>query len=346
MKVTARQWASLALYCTIGIGCGALVVNTLSVPVRGSTDTYGVEFHDIDGLSVGNPVMISGVRVGRVDDISIRDAADGTAIALVDIEIQRDYRLPTDVAAGIRYGDMLGARFLELTDVTPDPAVTSDPVDILEPGGIIPTERTTGPLDLTALMNGFKPLFDALDPEQTNQLTRSFVDTFSGQGGSIAQLVHTIGVVGNAVGDQQQVFTALVANLTQLLESVDRRTPELRDLLSGVAALSSAVVGSNADVTTLLDQGSATVATLAGAVARSNGDYTRTVADLRETTDTWNATTAEFERFLTTVPEFADTINRMGSYGSFLSLYLCNFTLEAGRQNANLFGTAHSELCR
>ncbi|WP_066912235.1 MCE family protein [Millisia brevis] len=340
MKVTARQWASVALYCTIGIGCGALVVNTLSVPVRGSTDSYGVEFDDIDGLSVGNPVMISGVRVGRVDGISIRDAADGTAIALVDIEIQRDYRLPADVAAGIRYGDMLGARFLDLTGVTPDPA------DILEPGGIIPSERTTGPLDLTALMNGFKPLFDALDPEQTNQLTRSFVDTFSGQGGSIAQLVHTIGVVGNAVGDQQQVFTALVANLTQLLESVDRRTPELRDLLSGVAALSSAVVGSNADVTTLLDQGSATVATLAGAVARSNGDYTRTVADLRETTDTWNATTAEFERFLTTVPEFADTINRMGSYGSFLSLYLCNFTLEAGQQNANLFGTAHSEVCR
>ena len=48
---------------------------------------------------------------------------------------------------------------------------------------------------------------------------------------------------------------------------------------------------------------------------------------------------------LTRLPEFGDAINRTSSYGGFVSLYLCNFTLKIAKHEANIFGHRHSEVC-
>ena len=42
-----------------------------AIPVRGATSDYIVNFADVEGLVAGNPVKISGVRVGRVADIDL-----------------------------------------------------------------------------------------------------------------------------------------------------------------------------------------------------------------------------------------------------------------------------------
>ncbi|MFD4294095.1 MCE family protein [Rhodococcus sp. NPDC058505] len=335
-------------FCATGIACGLLVANTLQVPVRGDSERYTVEFTDVEGLTPGNPVTMAGVRIGRVEDIAFADAGGGTSKAVVRIEVQADHPLTTDVTAAVRYGDMLGARYVALSNPRgpAQVAASGSGTRTLDPGSTIPVQRTTPPIDLTAMMNGFRPLFDALAPDQVNELTRGFVETFGGQGRTVATLLTQIGDLSTGLADRRDVMEQLAHNMTALLGAVDARAPQLEQLVTGLDALSGAVVGNNDQLVTLLGDGNRAVAQLAEAMARSNGAFGRSVMDLKTLTDTWIGSTAEFDAFVAKMPEFADTVNRIGSYGGFVNLYLCNFTLEAGDVDANIFGTAHSEVCQ
>ncbi|MFD1814806.1 MCE family protein [Rhodococcus gannanensis] len=357
MKLGWVPVAKLIGFCTAGVVSGVLVANTLLVPVRGSTEEYTVEFSDVEGLSPGNPVTMSGVRVGRVQSIAFADAGGGTSKAVVDIEVQSDHPLTTDVTAAVRYGDMLGARYVALSGSDGRP-VSADGVqpagattvaaddEILPPGSTIPMDRTTPPIDLTAMMNGFRPLFDALAPDQVNSLTRSFVETFSGQGQAVSTLLTQIGELSTGLADRQPVLEQLVNNMAVLLGSVDARSPQLEEMLVGLGTLSSTVVGSNDDLVALLDGGNRAIADLARAMAASNGAFGQSITDLKSVTDSWIASTPQFETFLAKMPAFGGDLNRIGSYGSFVNLYLCNFTMESGDVNVNLFGATHSQVCR
>lgn len=62
MKIRTAQVVRLSLFCITGLACASFVANTLSVPVRGDTESYSFEFTDVEGLNPGNPVTLSGVE--------------------------------------------------------------------------------------------------------------------------------------------------------------------------------------------------------------------------------------------------------------------------------------------
>ncbi|WP_024796188.1 MCE family protein [Tomitella biformata] len=343
MKLGWYPVAKAVAFVAAGAACAVLVANTLTVPVRGATDGYTVEFTDVEGLGAGNAVTLAGVRVGRVDSIAFADAGGGTSKAVVGIEVESAHALAATATATVRYGDMLGARYIALEQPA---GWTGAAGPELEPGGTIPLSRTTPPVDLTALMNGFKPLFQALDPDQVNTLARAFVDTFNGQGQAVNDLLVQIGDVSSGLADRQEVVRQLVENMGALLASVDARAPQLEELVVGLGQLTDSVAGDSDRLVSLLDQGNTAVATLAGAMERSNGDLSRSITELTTMTDVWVSQTEQFTGFLGRMPGFANAINRISGYGGFVSLYLCNMTLKAGDLEANIFGATHSPTCR
>lgn len=342
MKIRPAQIIRLLLFCAVGIACASFVSNTLSVPVRGSTNSYSVEFTDVEGLDPGNPVTLSGVRIGRVTSVAFADNGGGTSKAVVGIEIESRYSLASDVRGAVRYGDMLGARYLALT---PADGVPAQSAGALPPGGTIPLDQTTPPIDLTALMNGFKPLFAALAPDQVNTLARNFVDTFNGQGPAVAALLDQIASMSSGLVDRQDVYAQLLTNMNTLLDTVDSRQPELISLLDGLNSLATTVQGNDGQLAALLDQGNSTVSALARILTGSSDTFGTTVQQLGTVTDQWITDTDQFERFVSGIPELADAVNRTGTYGSFISLYTCNLILKAGDVEANIFGTTHSPVC-
>ena len=50
-------------------------------------------------------------------------------------------------------------------------------------------EQTSPALDLTTLFNGFKPLFQALKPDDVNELTLNLVQVLQGEGGTVQGLL-------------------------------------------------------------------------------------------------------------------------------------------------------------
>ncbi|MBX2830442.1 MAG: outer membrane lipid asymmetry maintenance protein MlaD [Rhodospirillales bacterium] len=96
-------------------------------------------FNRIDGLTVGNDVRVSGVKVGSV--IS-QDLDPKTYMAVVKMSVRSDLVLPLDSSAKIASDGLLGGKFVALEP--------GGDIDMIEAGGEI--EYTQGSVNLEDLI--------------------------------------------------------------------------------------------------------------------------------------------------------------------------------------------------
>ena len=75
----------------------------------GGAAKFDVRFASIQGLSSGDPVHISGVRVGRVAGVNI----EGVDQIIVQMEVRKDFRPRTDAQVSVKALDFLGAKFID-----------------------------------------------------------------------------------------------------------------------------------------------------------------------------------------------------------------------------------------
>jgi len=109
---------SIEIWVGIFILLGLAALTMLAVQVSdaggGGGRTYRVDAHfdNIGGLTEKAPVMIGGVRVGRVGAIAI-DRDSYRAVVGLDIDAKYD-TLPVDTSASILTAGLLGAQFVGL----------------------------------------------------------------------------------------------------------------------------------------------------------------------------------------------------------------------------------------
>ena len=95
---------------------GLLAVSYLSIQVGGLSYKgpggllVTARFDEIGGLSERAPVVISGVKVGQVVDISLGEDLR----ARVELDVDENLELPIDSSASIRTAGLLGDQFVSL----------------------------------------------------------------------------------------------------------------------------------------------------------------------------------------------------------------------------------------
>ena len=115
--------------------------------IRG-TDGYELEaeFGATGGLSVGDDVRISGIKVGR---ISRQELDPVTYAARIVMSLDERIRIPADSSARITAASLLGGNYLEL--------IPGADGDMMQPGEVI--YDTRDPVSLTDLLG--KAVFSA-----------------------------------------------------------------------------------------------------------------------------------------------------------------------------------------
>lgn len=115
--------------------------------IRG-TDGYELEaeFGATGGLSVGDEVRISGIKVGR---ISRQELDPVTYAARIVMSLDERIRIPADSSARITAASLLGGNYLEL--------IPGADEDMMQPGEVI--YDTRDPVSLTDLLS--KAVFSA-----------------------------------------------------------------------------------------------------------------------------------------------------------------------------------------
>src|SRR5215204_2300908 len=177
-KKTSGELVRLLIFMvTTGLLTGLLVITIGNISF-GATTTYKAEFVDATGVVNGDDVRVAGVKVGTVKDIEIVEENR----ALVTFTVDADTRLDESTHATIKFRNLIGQRYISLTQ-------EGKAGDELEEEDTIPVDRTQPALDLTVLFNGFKPLFEALSPDDINKLSYEIVQEFQGEGGTLESLL-------------------------------------------------------------------------------------------------------------------------------------------------------------
>ncbi len=113
--------------------------------------------------------------------------------------VKSDVPLTTASRAEVRFLNLVGDRYLALE--AGDDA-DAEPLDQDEP---LPIEQTSPALDLTTLFNGFKPLFQALQPKDVNELTLNLVQVLQGEGGTVQGLLQKTASLTTTLADRDKL---------------------------------------------------------------------------------------------------------------------------------------------
>ena len=146
MKTTST--AVKAVLFVVVTSLAAVFVAVLAGNLRfGPTREYHAIFSTAAGLTTGSEVRIAGVPVGTVTGVELA----GKDAARVDFTLDTAHSLSDTTHAVIRYKNLIGDRYLQLTE----PEAIGQPES---EGSTIPQARTTPALDVDQVVNGFKPL--------------------------------------------------------------------------------------------------------------------------------------------------------------------------------------------
>ncbi|WP_337997286.1 MlaD family protein [Oleispirillum naphthae] len=99
-----------ALVCLIGAGLLAYLHGREATPESQAGYPLYAAFQRSDGLMEGAPVRLSGIDVGKVGNMELRDGFR----ALATLRLDDGIRVPTDSAAVIHTDGLFGAKYVEI----------------------------------------------------------------------------------------------------------------------------------------------------------------------------------------------------------------------------------------
>ncbi|MGN6333368.1 MAG: MCE family protein [Motilibacteraceae bacterium] len=312
MKTTSAGFklGIFALVTLLATGVLAFTIGNFSFGPRSS---YTAVFSDATGLRSGDEVRIAGVRVGQVQDVAL--TRDDHAAVTFDVDASR--RLPAGVRVQIRYRNLVGERYVALTE---GPGANRT----LRPGATIPLAQTTPALDLTVLFNGFKPLFAALSPNDVNTLSGEIIQVLQGEGGTVTDLLARTASLTSTLADRDAVIGRTIDNLDQVLATVQQRDSRLSELIlqlqrfvSGLSADRAAIGSSLAGIADLADATS-------GLLEQGRAPLKDDIAQLGQVASTLDANKSTVDDVLKNLPRKLNTITRTATYGSWFNFYLCD----------------------
>jgi phospholipid/cholesterol/gamma-HCH transport system substrate-binding protein len=295
--------------CLFGIL--AVAVGNLSLA---PSHTYAALFTDATGIQTGSPVRVAGVDVGRITSIRLQPNGE-TRLARVSFTVDRNVPVYKAAEIDLRYENLLGGRYLAIVERPGDSTADS--------GNTFPVTQTRPALNLTALFNGFQPLFAALNPTQINALSLEIVRTLQGEGGTIADLLANTASLTKNLADRDAVIGRVVTNLTDVLTSLDTRDKSITDLIegfrtlmTGLATNSDTISQSLPELAKLLDSTSGFLGNVRSPLHDdlvAVGDLASKVASAKDGLD----------KVLQEMPDHVNATTRVGTYGSWFNYLLC-----------------------
>lgn len=174
-------------------------------------ETYSVRFDEVGGLSVGDPVAVSGVEMGKVGSISLKDGRVTTDLLIEDEVVLRD-----DCSVEIRSIGLMGEKFVYI--------MPGRSGEILPPGSVIEGDYKAG---LPEVVAGMGDIMD--DMEAAAQSLRAVV---AAQGGGYT--------LGESLAKIDKVAAEILTLLRENKDDIRSGTramktvsTDLRDMVSG-----------------------------------------------------------------------------------------------------------------
>jgi len=320
-----RTIVKVVAFTIVSVLLTTIVITSLLDLDTRAANAYSANFTNASGLQPGDTVRVAGVEVGKVDAVTLQGNHANVAFSVDDSQ-----HLTTNTLAAIHFENLLGQRFLALLPGQPGGSP-------LRAGTVIPESRTTPAIDLTAVFDGFQPLFSALSPDQVNQLAGSIVAIFQGESGTFSDLLAQTATLTNNLADRQEVIDALLNSLSSLLNTVGVHDTQLGQLIGNFDDLLRGLAGSRAQLGSAIDNLASAESITSNLINESQPALNEDIQTLSHAVQSLSANQQGLDGVLSGFPGLIGALTKIQSSGNWINVYLCNLTINVhGQLNISL----------
>ncbi|HSV41197.1 MAG TPA: MCE family protein, partial [Nocardioidaceae bacterium] len=298
--------------------------NTMQDRVAGKLLNYSAIFTDVSGLRAGDNVRVSGVQVGKVTSIEVEGRQ-----ARVEFTLRESQPLLDTTELVMRYQNLLGQRYLSLVQ-----GPKRGPQ--LPENAVVPITRTDPGFDLTGLLNGFRPLFDVLKPEDVNQLSRTVIQVLQGEGGTVEELLSQTTQLTNFLADRDAIIGEVITNLTPVLrnlngqgDAINTTVDELTKLMNGLARQKDTIGASIEQISALINQTS-------DFLVDARVPSVQLIRSLRATAGMFAANLDVLAMTIQDFPKLVAALGRITSYKNAANVYVCRIEVTVANTTVNV----------
>ncbi|WP_419197201.1 MCE family protein [Mycolicibacterium austroafricanum] len=280
-----------------------------------SEGKYHATFADASRLKAGQDVRIAGVPVGTVEGLTLNP--DNTVD--VAFTVNDRYQLYTSTKAVVRYENLVGDRYLE---------ITSGPGDLvkLPAGGTI--TNTEPALDLDALLGGLKPVLKGLDGAKINEISNAVIELLQGEGGALSAMLSNTSAFTQNLAARDQLIGDVINNLNTVLGTVDEKGAEfdasvdqLQKLITGLAEGRDPIAGAIGPLATAEND-------LTDMLEASRRPVQGVIENVRPFAQRMDERKADVNKVIEPLAENYLRLNALGAYGSFFNIFYCSTRLK------------------
>lgn len=282
-----------------------------------SENGYHATFSQASRLKAGQDVRIAGVPVGTVNAVKLNP--DNTVDVAFDIN--KRYQLYTSSQAKVRYENLVGDRYLE---------ITSGPGELrkLPPGATIPQQNTQPALDLDALLGGLRPVLKGLDGNKVNEISNAVIEMLQGQGGALANMLTSTSAFTQNLAARDQLIGDVITNLNTVLGTVDEKgaqfdasVDELQKLISGLSEGRDPIAGAIGPLASAEND-------LTDMLEKSRRPLQGVIENARPLAQRLDERKADVNKVIEPLAENYLRLNGLGAYGSFFNIYYCSIRMK------------------
>ena len=299
-----------AISLAVVLGLILLAFNAEKLPIIGGGDTYYADFSEAGGLKPNDEVRIAGVRVGKVDSVSL-----DSGHVKVAFRIENGADFGTDTRAAIKVKTLLGAMYLSLEPSGPGQ---------LPKGSEIPVARTSSPYDVVQAFSGLASTSERIDTHQLARSLTTLADLTRNTPKNFRQALAGVSALsGNLAARNEQIGT-LLQNLRGVTTTLNARDQDIVGLMQDSAVLFKALVKRRDAVHNLLRSTSELSVELTELVRQSRTDLQPALTHLSAVVDVLNQNADNIDQSIRLLgPFYRVFANTLGN-GPWFDTYIQN----------------------
>jgi phospholipid/cholesterol/gamma-HCH transport system substrate-binding protein len=211
-------------------------------------DHFYAVYDKIEGLSVANPVLVNGFKVGQVTYINFHEKGDGSLLVEFTVD-QSQLKIPDDSEAMIFSSDLFGSKAIELKRgisdsfvTTGDTLIANNQEDITEAvrKELEPLRRKTDQLIATVddILGNVKAVFE-------DDATLGLPSAFESLQRTVSTLERTARNVDSMVVENRVVFQSVMMNVNGIAENLNTHNSQLSNIITNFSEISDSLAAAD-----------------------------------------------------------------------------------------------------
>jgi len=287
----------------------AAAFNLQKFPGFKGTD-YHVQLTDASGLRKGNMVQVAGVKVGRVNKLTISGDYVTADIDVKDADLGRKTR------ASVQVLNLLGEKYLELT-----PTGSGEMHD----GDTIPVARTDGSYDIVATLSELTTRTEDIDTAKLSEALTTLGDTLNAASPHIQSTFTGLSRISQSIASRDESIQKLLRRADRVTDLLAERRGDLVTLMKEGDLVFRELLARREAIHTLLVNSKRLADTLRGIAKDNQGQINSALSELSTSLRFLQDRKKQLDATIKNLGPYANILINIIGTGPWFDAFVVNF---------------------